>query len=71
MDSTDSGYRRVRVRASQIFKTRESWVAGRSVREVSNLNDADLVPTAIEDMKTGMTLAVERDGVRASSRCTG
>jgi hypothetical protein len=27
-----------------------------------NINDADSVPTPIEDIKTGMTLAVERDG---------
>jgi hypothetical protein len=28
----------------------------------TNLNDAGPVPTAIEDIKTGMALAVERDG---------
>ena len=53
----------MRARARQIFKTPESSVGGRNVREVSiNLNDADSVPTPIEDIKTGMTLAVERDG---------
>jgi hypothetical protein len=55
----------VDVRASRILKTPESSVGGRSVRKVNiniNINDADPVTTPIEDIKTGMTLAVAREG---------
>jgi hypothetical protein len=38
-------------------------VASRSLRQVNiNINDAAPVPTRIEDIKTGMTLSVGRDG---------
>jgi hypothetical protein len=45
------------------LKTSESSVGGRNVRWVNiNINDADPVPTPIEDIKAGMTLVVEKDG---------
>lgn len=50
-------------RVSRILKKLESSVGGRSVRWVQlDISNADQVPMPIEAIKTGMTLAVERDG---------